>query len=53
MISFDYNSVLTGKERTVTELLDAIDRVSISDIVHVAQDVKLDTIYFLRNREEV
>jgi predicted Zn-dependent peptidase len=52
MIGFDFNTVLSGKERTVDALLDEVARVTISDIVSFAQDVQLDTIYFLRDRKE-
>ncbi|MNI29553.1 hypothetical protein D3C73_833730 [compost metagenome] len=51
MISFDFNAILSGKERTVTELIDAIDQVDIPAIQEVAKQVKLDTIYFLRDQK--
>ncbi|WNQ13791.1 pitrilysin family protein [Paenibacillus aurantius] len=52
MISFDFNSVLSGKERTVEELIDAVGRVTPEAIQEVARKVQLDTIYFLRDRKE-
>jgi predicted Zn-dependent peptidase len=52
MIGFDFNTILSGKERTSEGLLNEVERVSVSDIVRFAQDVQLDTIYFLRDRKE-
>jgi predicted Zn-dependent peptidase len=49
MIAFDFNTVLTGVERTVSSVLDEINQVTNEQIQAVAQKVKLDTIYFLRN----
>ncbi|TLS52261.1 insulinase family protein [Paenibacillus antri] len=52
MIGFDFNTVLSGKERTAESLLGEIERVSVPDIAAFAQDVQLDTVYFLRDRKE-
>lgn len=52
MLSYDFNSVLTGNERTSAELLEQVQAVSPADIVEVAKQVQLDTIYFLRDRKE-
>jgi predicted Zn-dependent peptidase len=51
-INFNYQSVLSGRERTLDGLLEAIRNVSKDDIVSVAQKVELDTIYFLRDDQE-
>jgi predicted Zn-dependent peptidase len=50
LVHFHYQSVLTGKERSLESLLADIDRVGIEDVRRVAEKVKLDTIYFLRDR---
>jgi predicted Zn-dependent peptidase len=50
MMHFHYHSVLTGKERSLDSLLAEIERVQKDNIVRVAEKVKLDTIYFLRDR---
>lgn len=52
MLSYDFNSVLTGKERSANELLQQVQNVTAKDIVAVAAGVQLDTIYFLRDRKE-
>jgi predicted Zn-dependent peptidase len=51
-INFNYHSVLSGKERPLDELIDAICRVTKDDIVQIAEKVELDTIYFLRDDRE-
>lgn len=50
MMLFHYQSVLGGKQRGIKELLEQIDRVTKEDIVRVANQVKVDTIYFLRDQ---
>lgn len=52
MLSYDFNSVLTGNERTSADLLEQVQAVTPADIVEVANRVQLDTIYFLRDRKE-
>lgn len=49
LISFDFNSILSGVERTVPALLESIEQVDLQAIQQVAQKVQLDTIYFLRD----
>ncbi|KIL41397.1 zinc protease [Gordoniibacillus kamchatkensis] len=46
-ISFDFNAILSGKERTVPELIAAVEAVTPEQIKAVAGGVQLDTIYFL------
>jgi len=52
MIGYDFNTVLSGKERTADTLREEIERVTPEDIVAFAQGVQLDTVYFLRDRKE-
>ncbi|NHN28318.1 EF-P 5-aminopentanol modification-associated protein YfmF [Paenibacillus agricola] len=52
LVSFDFNNILSGVERTVPSLIEAVEAVSKSDIQAAANKVKLDTIYFLRDRKE-
>lgn len=49
MIGFDFNRVLSGRERTTVELLQQIEQVQMDHIQEVAKQVQWDTIYFLRN----
>jgi predicted Zn-dependent peptidase len=48
-IAFDFNSVLSGRQRSVQGLIDDVQRIGTSDIRRIADQVKLDTIYFLRD----
>lgn len=50
-ISLDFNNQLSGKVRSAAELIEQIERVDIEAIRRVAQGVKLDTVYFLRDRK--
>jgi len=52
LISFDYNTVLSGKERNIAELISSIALVDGQMISKAAQQVHLDTIYFLRDMQE-
>ncbi|GIQ68579.1 peptidase M16 [Xylanibacillus composti] len=52
MIGFDFNAVLSGKTRTPKQLLEAVKSVSRDQIRAVAEQVELDTVYFLRDRKE-
>lgn len=51
MIAFDFNTVLSGKERSVESLLGDINAVDLPAIRRVAEQVELDTIYFLRDKK--
>ncbi len=51
MIAFDFNSVLSGQERSVPGLLEAIAQVDREAIRRTAGRIELDTIYFLRDRK--
>jgi predicted Zn-dependent peptidase len=53
LISFDFNSILSGKDRTVPALIEAVAVVDADAIAQVANQVKLDTIYFLRDQKGV
>lgn len=50
MISFDFNTILSGRERTVADLIAQVEAVDVPAIRSVAEQVKLDTIYFLTSR---
>ncbi|WP_166237857.1 EF-P 5-aminopentanol modification-associated protein YfmF [Paenibacillus turpanensis] len=53
MIMFDFNTVLSGRERTTAQLIEAVQTTGLDAIKRVAEGVRLDTIYFLRDRKEV
>ena len=49
MIAFDFNGILSGKQRTIPELIAEVKQTGPEDIRAVANQVQLDTIYFLRD----
>jgi len=51
LISFDFNNILSGAERTVPSLIHDVLAVDKQHIQQIAGQVKLDTIYFLRDRK--
>lgn len=51
MIDFTYNGVISGRTRKLDELLQAINSVTVEDIKKVADKVKIDTIYLLRDKK--
>ena len=52
MIAFDFNTVLSGRERTAEQLMEQVQSVTAEQIAAVARKTELDTIYFLRDRKE-
>lgn len=53
MSAFDFNRLISGKERQLQQFIEDIQAVQISDITAFAEQIQLDTIYFLRNKKEV
>ncbi|MDQ0090559.1 putative Zn-dependent peptidase [Paenibacillus anaericanus] len=53
MIAYDFNRVLSNKDRPAEELLNQVERVTPEDVVAVAGEFHLDTIYFLTGKREV
>ncbi len=51
MIGFDFASNLIGISRTIPSMIESIQAVSVDDLTAVAAQVKLDTIYFLRDQK--
>ncbi|WP_223066830.1 EF-P 5-aminopentanol modification-associated protein YfmF [Paenibacillus caui] len=52
MIAYDFNRVLSGKDRPAEELLSQVEAVTKQDVVDAAHTFHLDTIYFLTGRKE-
>lgn len=53
MIAYDFNRVLSNKDRPAEELLNQVEQVTPEDVVAVAGEFHLDTIYFLTGKREV
>lgn len=51
MIGFDFNRIISKTERSTEDLITAIESVNKEQVQQFAQQVELDTIYFLRDRE--
>jgi predicted Zn-dependent peptidase len=51
MIAFDFHSIFSNLEIQIEDLIAQIDQVSVLDIVAFAQDINVDTIYFLHHEE--
>nr|WP_240546358.1 pitrilysin family protein [Paenibacillus artemisiicola] len=52
MIGFDFNAVLSKRERSAMQLLQEVQAVTPEQIAAVARKAELDTIYFLRDNKE-
>jgi len=52
MIAFDFNAVLSGRERTADDLLAQVQATTAEQIAAIARKVELDMIYFLRDGKE-
>ncbi|WP_410769195.1 EF-P 5-aminopentanol modification-associated protein YfmF [Fontibacillus sp. BL9] len=52
MIAYDFNRVLSGKERPAEELLSQVEQVTVKDVIGAAETFQLDTIYFLTGQKE-
>lgn len=52
LIDLYYHGILSGKERSLQDFLTQIEKTRKKDLVDVAKKVTLDTVYFLRDRQE-
>jgi len=52
MIAFDFNAVLSGRERTADDLLAQVQATTAEQIAAIARKTELDLIYFLRDGKE-
>ncbi|MBU9714492.1 insulinase family protein [Bacillus tamaricis] len=51
-IELEYHNQLTTKKRQLSHWMEEIDKVTKEDIVQVAEKIQLDTVYFLKGKEE-
>lgn len=51
IIAFDFNSILSGRERSIASLIESVRQIDRDAVRRAAQKVKLDTVYFLRDRK--
>ncbi|UOE92785.1 pitrilysin family protein [Alkalihalobacillus sp. LMS39] len=52
LVELLYHNVIANKRRTIEDWLVGIDRVTKEDIQKSAEKIELDTIYFLKGKEE-
>ena len=53
LCDFYYFQTLHGNEKSIEEIIDSIQSVTVEEIAKVAHDIQLDTIFFLRGKGEV
>ncbi|WP_110933059.1 EF-P 5-aminopentanol modification-associated protein YfmF [Paenibacillus bouchesdurhonensis] len=53
MVAYDFNRVLSDRERPAEELLQQVEAITMEDVVSIANTVELDTVYFLTGKKEV
>ncbi|MCZ8519991.1 MULTISPECIES: EF-P 5-aminopentanol modification-associated protein YfmF [Paenibacillus] len=51
LIAFDFNNRLSGADRTVPSLIEAVENTTPQQIQEIARRVQLDTVYFLRDNK--
>ncbi|WP_172194497.1 EF-P 5-aminopentanol modification-associated protein YfmF [Saccharibacillus qingshengii] len=51
MIHHDFGGRLSGRERSVSELLEQVESMTAQQVAEAAQNFRLDTIYFLTGKE--
>ncbi|OWR27902.1 peptidase M16 [Saccharibacillus sp. O23] len=51
MIHHDFGGRLSGRERSVSELIEQVESMTAEQVAEAAQDFRLDTIYFLTGKE--
>ncbi|MDB5085712.1 MAG: hypothetical protein JWN30_2598 [Bacilli bacterium] len=49
VIDLEINSKLTGRGRTLDSLIEDVNQVTLEDVTNIAQRIKENTVYFLRN----
>lgn len=52
MIAMEFNNVLSGRRRSVRQLIEEVSAVTREQVRKVAGQIELDTIYFLRDMSE-
>ena len=53
LCDFYYFQTLYENEKSIEEIIEAIQSVTVEEIARVAHDIQLDTIFFLRGKGEV
>jgi predicted Zn-dependent peptidase len=51
LIDFTYNGMLSGRRRSLGELLQQLEEVDMDDLTRAASRIQIDTIYLLRDNK--
>jgi len=51
MIDFAFNGVVSGRKRSLAEIIGGIQSTTVEDVKRAAEKIQLDTIYLLRDRK--
>ncbi len=51
MLDFNYTQILTGNHRSLEEIIDNLHKVTVNDIVGIADKIELDTVYFMTGKQ--
>ncbi len=51
MLDFNYTQILTNNHRTLEEIIDNLHKVTVSDVVGIADKIELDTVYFMTGKQ--
>ncbi|MFA9558023.1 EF-P 5-aminopentanol modification-associated protein YfmF [Evansella sp. AB-rgal1] len=52
IVELEYHNLLSSTKRPLDRWMDEIDKVQKEDIIRVAKKLQLDTVYFLKGKEE-
>ncbi len=52
LATFYLTEAVSGRNMTIDKIIEEIKKVSLEDVVEVAEKIKLDTVYFLTGKEE-
>ncbi|WP_018132339.1 EF-P 5-aminopentanol modification-associated protein YfmF [Effusibacillus pohliae] len=53
LVDIHTGGLVSGRQRTVEELIRLVQQVTKQEVVQIANQVQLDTVYFLRDKKEV
>ena len=52
LVSYYVSSRISGSQDTLEEYIEKIKKVTVEDVINVSKKIQLDTVYFLKGKEE-
>ncbi len=52
LATFYMSEMVAGSNHTIDELIEGIEKVTIEEVVKIAHKIELDTVYFLKGKED-